>query len=257
MTVFKKVTKGQKKGRGFPADVFNGLVDILNERPSGFGDVSSVFPTTENNVVNVENSTEEAFPLFGVISLDGPLFEFEGEITLDQQISSVLNHGLCFRGTRPKEGKPTAICLSPIQPGQIGRAAVSGPVPCIVDVSAESHEYARPTEDETEHLVSTNSGDFRILAKPDGTGKMVAAVTRGAISPFVGHANGDIKSGLDPATEEHGGEVILLGETEPVRAFADMLDGSDTISDGKRVGGLCINGIYRIFNADCESGEED
>ena len=100
----------------------------------------------------------------------------------------------------------------------------------------------------------------RVIKAFEGTPQFRAGSfipNRGTISPFVGHADGTINSGLDPENANHGGEITLLGESESVRAFAGMLDGSDTIADGNRVEGLCINGIYRIFNADCESGEED
>ena len=98
----------------------------------------------------------------------------------------------------------------------------------------------------------------RVVKAFEGTPQFTAGSfmpNRSAISPFVGNVTTSIKYGLDPENAAHGGKIRLTGETDTVRAFAGMLESGDTISTGLRVEGLCINGIYRIFNAECEEAE--
>ena len=234
---------------------------------SGDSGVRASFNTTVasggQTVIRIKNTTAKNVPSLGILEISEPLFAYDEQ----RARRNALNHGVSVKGVVPTGNRPVAICLKSIPKGRIGQAVIDGPIPCVVDIKSESHKYANPVADETDFLESADSGDFRILAKPNGVGKMVVSVTRStastfidlpyAIHPFVGVVNGDIKAGLDTGNANHGGEITLFGATESVRAFAGMLDGDAIISDGKRVEGLRINDIYRIFNADCENVEEE
>lgn len=73
--------------------------------------------------------------------------------------------------TDEREGKPYAILLEPIAPGEIGRAMLLGVVPARVNVGDADDGYAVPTPNSSSGaLQSDTSGVARILWKAGGTG---------------------------------------------------------------------------------------
>ena len=73
--------------------------------------------------------------------------------------------------TEEREGKPYAILLQPLAPGEIGRAMVLGIVPAMVTIQDAEDEYAVPTPgSSTGALQSDATGVARIVWKAGGSG---------------------------------------------------------------------------------------
>lgn len=72
------------------------------------------------------------------------------------------------------------------------------------------------------------------------------------VSIHVGTVTRPINSGLDAENGLHGGSVREDGSENVVRAFAGMLRADESISEGRRVEWVVVDGVNRIINAECE-----
>ena len=160
------------------ATEWNMIRKMLSEW-SGDSGARASFSTTNAGdglaTVRIKNESEENVPAFGILEIAGPLFEHDE----NEARRAALNQGVVVKGFAPTGAKPIAICLKSVPRGGIGKAIVLGATPCKIDVKSESHQFAMPVKDETEHLESAESGDIRILAKPEGDGVKVGYVMLG------------------------------------------------------------------------------
>jgi hypothetical protein len=111
----------------------------------------------------VLNDSGETLPRFGVLGIDGPaigpddnLPEFQSRLTL--------------RGVAPaeKHAGRFVVLTEPLAHGEIGRGVVSGLTVARVRLDDLDHDHADIEEDETECLVSSESGAARLLWVEEG-----------------------------------------------------------------------------------------
>jgi len=193
--VYQKVAKGDKKKRGFPAAVYNGIVDILNPKNTALSDVPINTASFRNRTVLVENATGEDITAFSVLSIDGFLFDNDDEepgglewnpLEEEEGLEEILSNGLCFKGIKPTEGKPVAVVIEDINDGDIGEAVLSGPAVVSIDMKSRTHQFAAIVEREPGHLQSAEEGNIRILGVKKEEGIKTAAV-------LLGGGGGDIQ----------------------------------------------------------------
>ena len=243
--VFQKVTKGDKKKPGFPAAVYNGIVDILNPKNIALSDVPINTASFRNRTVLVENATGEDITAFSVLSIDGFLFDNDDEepgglewnpLDEEEGLEEILSNGLCFKGIKPTEGKPVAVVIEDINAGDVGEAVLSGPAVVSLDMKSRTHQFAAIVEGEPGHLQSAEEGNIRILGVKKEEGIKTAAVLLGG-SGGQTYFEGKIES-------ENNGvyQVLLYKDTgtdtlpDPIEARTRYLTTAEKLENGTIVG---------------------
>lgn len=131
----------------------------------------------EAGVILVRNKSGAAVPRAGVLGLDVPpilpadnLGEFQARVFFDGIIPTVSAHSGLF-----------VVTLEPIASDKIGRAAISGVVPCQVYVASgdEALTSCDVYDDDTTQLEASSTGSAQILWKENGTGTVWAYVRLG------------------------------------------------------------------------------
>ncbi len=278
--VYKKVSPGQKKRKGFPAPLYNGLVDILNADKSRMNGVPTGTVSFDERIILVENTTEEDVTAFSILSIDGFLFDNddgeggETETSSDEEngidgLEEILSNGLCFKGVLPQPGKQIAILLEDVGSGNVGKAVVSGPAVALVNVRSGEHKFATVIPEETGHLESNEFGPVRMLGVKKGSGIRAAAIlflsedrsfrTGVLQETFTENATetGRARVKLHVAdyenSSEENGLKTKLGEEE-VTAYCSKAKEGNAIASGTRVDLWFVNNRWDIVNANCEPG---
>lgn len=176
MAILKKVRSGEPLA--IDAGVFNAMLDSTDKSRrhqlrQGAGPAASRFQS--NNVILIENKSEQAVDRFGILGLGDPLF------TPEPRLDSFLNQ-IAFVGELPAADDHAgkfAITLEPIRKDAIGRAYISGVCPCLIDVVTEGDPYADIIDDDVDKLQSSDSGNADILWVESGTGTLWAIIRFG------------------------------------------------------------------------------
>ena len=203
-----------KKGDKLPntADYFNELAKAANLareiKRSVYNDGASNNNTlTGQVVIQVENATGISLPRLSILEIDNPV----GRIGNLQEITDfVLNHGIIYRGWVPngEEGRTAVITLTNLFPGEVNDAAIMGIITCPVEVLDVSHRFARPLVDNTFQLVSSESGNIRLVLQPSQPGMQMLDV-------MLGFGGGGTAAPTEPSTTITA-PVIIPASTAPV-----------------------------------------
>jgi hypothetical protein len=169
---FDKVRQGQPLK--FSARTWNELIDAartVQELRPVFAQIAKQ-QWRDADTIKVRNGTCNNLPRFGIVGLDWStldpstnLPEWRNQIAIDCVAVDATTHRGRF-----------AILDEDLPTCAMGRAVVSGAVPCRVNVTDESHQYASPITDQGGWLQSTEFGAAQILWKQTGTGLLWAVV---------------------------------------------------------------------------------
>lgn len=178
MQTYKRAVKGQKKPRGFPADVYNRMIDLIESDDKRWRNTAVTQSAYRygRGIVRVSNEGDARLDAFSVVGLDGLMFDF-----VDDMFSAFATDGILLKSAASAPGKPFAILQGTIEPLEVCEAVVSGPAFCQVNVTDENHRFANVADGETGHLESAPTGPVEILAKENGTGMKWSAVLLGAV----------------------------------------------------------------------------
>lgn len=160
--VFKRASKGAPIRRHLTSGAFNAFVDAANQVGNvQRGHISGAKQEQPASTVKVENGTGANLDRFSVIGLSAPAI-------LDSEGSEYATRGL-WSGVTPTAdhlGK-FAIYQEAVPAGFLGRAAVSGVVPCKLFVSASDGDVTHCDVDtsDSSRLETNSLGSARILWK--------------------------------------------------------------------------------------------
>lgn len=148
-------------------------VDVSSDRASG----PAALPYSGDSVL-VYNNTGAALARFAPFRVD----------KASAEIFNPTSHPGAFYETRPITAETAAgnlphhsvaVTLEPIAIAGYGRAAISGVVPCVVEVGNVAHKYARLRTDSLVKLDSADIGPVEILWNVGTSGYMVSIVRLG------------------------------------------------------------------------------
>jgi hypothetical protein len=109
-------------------------------------------------------------------------------------------------GTPSSSTSRIGVCLAPIASNKVGRVAVAGAVPALVNISDSGHTFATPGS--TTELVSASTTGFPILYTPGGTGTGKKCIVLLTYVPIVG-TNIEVVSDVECVD----GELVVSYET--------------------------------------------
>lgn len=222
----------------------------------------------DHPVVQIANNTFFARSTMSVVGLDTPRYTFgdAGFLSRVQQ----------FNWSSPVAGDAFAILMADI-PAQgavisVGDAAVTGVVPCLLDVKSATHIYADCITNNTTYLESGDSGQCRILWKQNQglTGASALGVqpaiveldARGDSQTFHCHVTSSVAAApnASPYYSEatiyvfmEAGEEVTATE-QAARWFSRStrtLDASEY--ETVRGSGIVRGGVYELLSVDCET----
>ena len=131
------------------------------------------------NLVRVKNTSDAAIGQFGILGVDGVIFEPSGNLAMFKQEVALLG------GTPAVSAHSSGrfvVCAEPIDSGRIGLAWGAGVCLAQINVGDESHRFADIAEGDSACLASSSSGPCTILWKESGTGQKWAVIRFGGIS---------------------------------------------------------------------------
>ncbi|MCL2624920.1 MAG: hypothetical protein FWD31_14755, partial [Planctomycetaceae bacterium] len=158
-----------REGEKYPGRDFNRIVDAAEQMLERSESVPAVGPGKNPALIRVKNLSGENVPSFGVLRITGRLFP-----NAENPVTSALNGGVELKGEKPNEDDDQIVCITQeaIPDNALGRAVLWAATGVKVNVTDATHTHAKPIADDTRKLESTDSGAWRIVEKPDGTGEM-------------------------------------------------------------------------------------
>lgn len=128
------------------------------------------------SILRIRNTTDSAVMRGGVLKPDEPIIG-PNDGAIDAMAAQ-----LGFQGIKPAANRPgrVAILIEPAGAGQIARACYDGVCIARVKLADDGEaEFAAAAEDETEHLVATDSGPAEVLWHEEGEAdEVVWAIVR-------------------------------------------------------------------------------
>jgi hypothetical protein len=177
-----KVRPGQSLR--IPASAYNAFVDAARAHRSGQNNSIRDAPrsTQQAGVVAIRNDSGSAIPRFGVLGVNGPLFQPGDSIEAFQR-------GIALVGSTPSTAAHPGrfvVTLEPIAAGALGRACAAGV--CLVQLivlqdDGRDRPYAEIINGVTAGLLAGDRGAAAILWKEPGVGIKWAVVRLGAFQP--------------------------------------------------------------------------
>lgn len=160
---FKKVRRGEPVK--ISAAAWNRVVDQVVTKPRFTGE-DEAYPRP-NFTVRVRNSSSTGIARWGVMEIATVL-----EIPTGSTGVSTFESWPGLVGVVPTStaGGSFVIAVEPINPGQIGMAAVDGVVQVKLDVQDAAHKFATTKTGSVGQLKTDSSGESTILWKENGTG---------------------------------------------------------------------------------------
>ena len=238
-----------------PAATYNAMLDAAQAHRNRNMNISQQGTGFDSLFVHVENATQRYLERFDIVGLDGP--------SETQNLDNFCNH-IAFKGVVPR--KEHAQCFAVIQqdaaPGMMVRACVSGVTIGKINVEKPPKDMVGLSCSAGEGITGNlelGGGGAAVLWVDSGSGIKWAIIHLGAntLTIHTGKVSKEIKPGVDPENDEHGGTVDEENGGEAgQRAFAGMLEKDEKIKTGIRVEWLKVGGVNRIINAKCEAKEE-
>ncbi|HOQ06145.1 MAG TPA: hypothetical protein PKY88_13140 [Anaerohalosphaeraceae bacterium] len=158
---------------------YNAFVDAAMAHRSqqhGMAGRQEPFFLDGRNLVRVKNTSDAAVGQFGILGVDGVIFEPSGNLTMFKQEVALLG------GTPAVSAHSSGrfvVCAEPIDSGRIGLAWGAGVCLAQINVGDESHRFADIAEGDSACLASSSSGPCTILWKESGTGQKWAVIRFG------------------------------------------------------------------------------
>lgn len=161
----RKVSPGEKLPR-FPAALFNDLVEVAaDHRARGqMGQRDAGKQYAEGNDLRVLNDTGSTLSRFGIVRVAAPFIgtdDNEPEAFANPNVTGLAPLGNDFAW---------GVMQEPLADGAVGKVRLAGVTWARVNVTSESHRFARPVAGSLTTLVSSSLGGAPILTKPSGTG---------------------------------------------------------------------------------------
>jgi hypothetical protein len=162
-----RVNPGQKLTTAFSARAWNRAQDaadiVLGDR-GGVAQGAGLSYGRPLHVVTVRNSSSQAVPRFGVLSISGvvidPNTSEETEATFaDRPVLTGVAPNPAFYGDK------FVVCLEPIANNAFGRAIIGGMFACKVRINNVNHNYAMPLSNDRTQLQSTSCGPVLLIWK--------------------------------------------------------------------------------------------
>ena len=239
---FQKVHVGQSMGAGFPAHIYNALIDLINAQRRGRLNRPANWVDTIRSagIVQIQNNS-------GAVRARGEILGIDSPLILPSADANEFADALRLIGVEPAaEHVPDrfAILREPIEDGKIGLATVSGVCQVIVSVTDEIHNYAACYPATYAGLYSHPYGGARILWRESGTGVKYAIVRMGeapktgivsvggsgcgAASPYYGNIYTGNLLGWNSSTYSFDiGETVWIVPTNQCDASTFPLKASD------------------------------
>lgn len=170
----QKVGVGQSMGSGFPAHVYNAMIDLINAHRKGQLTNLGVGRDTIRSagIVRVQNNSGSARARMEILGIDAPLIlptadalEFKDRVRM-----------VGVEPTSDHVPEKFVVLLEPLQNGEVGLACIEGVVQCQVNITSASHQFAAVKASTTANLESTDYGGARMLWQESGTGLKHAVV---------------------------------------------------------------------------------
>lgn len=180
---YQKVSVGQSMGDGFPAHIYNAMIDVINAYKRGQLTNRGVWGDTvrTSGIIHVVNSAGVTVPRGSVLGLIDPMVLPATDA--DEFHDRVRFH--CGKPTATDVPDRFVITREPIAIAKAGLACISGVCQVTINVIDETHQWAGCKVDEYARLESRAFGGARILWKEDGIGDK-RAIVRLAQMPEMG-----------------------------------------------------------------------
>ncbi|MCB9838196.1 MAG: hypothetical protein H6813_02560 [Phycisphaeraceae bacterium] len=179
---YKKVRPGERLR--IPASAYNAFVDAARAHQTGQKNAIRDTPrsTLQAGVVAIRNDSGSAVPRFGVLGVDGSLFQPSDSLEAFQRRIALI-------GSTPNEAIHVGrfvVTLEPIAAGALGAACAAGL--CLVQLivlqdDGRDRPYAEIINGVTAGLLAGDRGAASILWKEPGVGIKWAVVRLGAYTP--------------------------------------------------------------------------
>ena len=170
---FRRVQPGQPLE--ISADAWNAVVDAARDfrrRPAQGGDAD--VPALAPGECYVENKSGQNLDQFAVLGISDAMLNPNTNAEGFAERSAVTG----VKPTADHEDGKFAVVVEPVPDGQVARAVIGGSTVCKINVTSESHKFAKAKADTTSGLVSSSSGPCVILWKQAGTGDGKWALVR-------------------------------------------------------------------------------
>jgi hypothetical protein len=210
--------------------------------------VPDAAPATSQTTVRIKNASGGDWPRFSVLRVTAPTIDPSDNLNTWQR-TPVLD------ADEPDGTGQIAILLEPIGDGRIGRAAVSGIVPVLIDSTTADPTHALPIDSDITKMTGSTTG-YPILARESGSGekwglvilsqsatpepRILFKAPEGGIPPRVGLLCGSatcdkLKINADRTITDTGdNESVTNWGTSPACANGDRFGVADWI-DGQYV----------------------
>lgn len=177
-----RIEKGQKIASAISARAWNRAQDaadvVLGVRPNATaGDAT--FTDRAVNYVLVRNDTGLPVPMLGVVMIGSPVISPAGGTITGQDAASARAREFVRRpvmiGDKPgpigigSAERCFGIAMQPIAVGLVGRVAVSGVMPCKVEILDTSHAFATMRDGDVTQLQTAACGPMQLLWKETAT----------------------------------------------------------------------------------------
>lgn len=179
---FKKVRPGERLR--IPASAYNAFVDAARAHRTGgnIGTIDARPSMQQTGIVAIRNDSGSSIPRFGVLGVDGPLFQPGDSLEAFQR-------GIALVGSTPDAALHVGrfvVTLEPIAAGALGAACAAGV--CLVQLivlqdDGRERLYAEIINGVTAGLLAGDRGAAAILWKETGVGVKWAVVRLGAFTP--------------------------------------------------------------------------
>jgi hypothetical protein len=160
MPIFDRVQRGERLT--IRADQWNALAALAERAADGrFGAANQLPEAYAPNIALVRNDHNIRVPRFGVLVITGVVINPATSAALAAEFAA----RPILRGTAPSldNDERIVVMLEPVEPGAVGRAAVSGVFACRVNVCDPAHRYAGGKFQDATQLQSAAAGPVLML----------------------------------------------------------------------------------------------
>ncbi|MCC9655278.1 hypothetical protein [Rhodopirellula halodulae] len=236
------VRGGQPLDGNIQASTWNKVESFFDGEGTSYKGVDALPLDSRCSVLNIKNSS-------GVNLLRGQILSWSSVVYNHSYDSTEYWRRPTLQGKLPafpQDAEKIAVLQEPIKNGEIGLAAVGGITPAVVDIKKVGDAYAY-LGDSANNLISSTSGDAKILQAEGGLGPQFCLVSLGTSQHFwqVSVIGGGSAALLGMSGEPTGIFVTVL---DPLAMFTDLKSGSRAFvkqvgSEFYYIQAPCITGV--------------